>query len=459
MNKSINVVILAAGLGTRMQSDQAKVLHKLGGQPLLAHVLRTSVALKPEKIVVVVGHQADQVEAAARAAVPAEFADRLYFATQTEQRGTGHAVMSAREAFKESNGILLALYGDAPLVKPETLKKLIAEHEAGKHAATLITIKMEVPPAYGRIVRDADGQFAQIVEDKDCTPEQKLIKEVNPGFYCFDVPKLLTALDRLTTNNAQGEYYLTDVPMILCGDGLSVGTVLHDDEAELQGYNTRAEIALGWKKLRGEILQKLMAEGVTIVDPDSTYIDTDIEIGRDTTIHPQVIIEGRSRIGSNCEIHSWSHLTNVEIGDNCTVNNSCVIVDSKLTANNKVGPFAHLRMHAVLDEEAVVGNFVELKKTKLGKKSKSMHLTYLGDATIGERVNIGAATVTCNYDGKNKHQTIIEDDVKIGSDTMLVAPVRVGRGAMSAAGSVIIEDVPEDTLVAGVPAKVKKKLK
>jgi bifunctional UDP-N-acetylglucosamine pyrophosphorylase / glucosamine-1-phosphate N-acetyltransferase len=185
----------------------------------------------------------------------------------------------------------------------------------------------------------------------------------------------------------------------------------------------------------------------------------DVEIGRDTTIHPQVIIEGPSRIGSNCEIHSWSHLTNVEIGDNCTVNNSCVLVDSKLTANNKVGPFAHLRMHAVLDEEAVVGNFVELKKTKLGRKSKSMHLTYLGDATIGERVNIGAATVTCNYDGKNKHQTIIEDDVKIGSDTMLVAPVRVGRGSVSGAGSVIIEDVPEDSLVAGVPAKVKKKLK
>ena len=269
----------------------------------------------------------------------------------------------------------------------------------------------------------------------------------------------MLALDRLTTHNAQGEYYLTDVPEILRADGKSVGTVLHDDDMELQGFNNRADIALGWKKLRGEILQRLMAEGVTIVDPDSTYIDADVEIGRDTTIYPQVIIEGRSRIGSNCEIHSWSHLTNVEIGDNCKVNNSCVLIDSKLTANNKVGPFAHLRMHAVLDEEAVVGNFVELKKTKLGRKSKSMHLTYLGDATIGERVNIGAATVTCNYDGKNKHQTIIEDDVKIGSDTMLVAPVRVGRGSMTGAGSVVTKDVPEDTLVAGVPAKVKKKLK
>jgi bifunctional UDP-N-acetylglucosamine pyrophosphorylase / glucosamine-1-phosphate N-acetyltransferase len=454
-----NILILAAGLGTRMKSEQAKVLHKLGGQPLIAHVVRGAARLNPEKIIVVTGYQAEQVEAAARAAIAPELAERLVFVRQTEQRGTGHAVICAREVLTEAKGSLIVSYGDAPLVKTSTLQKLVAEHESGQHAATLITIEMEVPPAYGRIIRDDEGQFVKIVEDKDCTPEQRAIQEVNPGFYCFNIADLLPTLDRLTTKNAQGEYYLTDVPEILRADGKSVGTVLHEDDMELQGFNNRADIALGWKKLRGEILQKLMAEGVTIIDPDSTYIDVDVEIGRDTTIHPQVIIEGPSRIGSNCEIHSWSHLTNVEIGDNCTVNNSCVLVDSKLTANNKVGPFAHLRMHAVLDEEAVVGNFVELKKTKLGRKSKSMHLTYLGDATIGERVNIGAATVTCNYDGKNKHQTIIEDDVKIGSDTMLVAPVRVGRGSVSGAGSVIIEDVPEDSLVAGVPAKVKKKLK
>ncbi|MBS1812393.1 MAG: bifunctional UDP-N-acetylglucosamine diphosphorylase/glucosamine-1-phosphate N-acetyltransferase GlmU [Acidobacteria bacterium] len=459
MSNTTNVLILAAGLGTRMKSDQAKVLHKLGGQPLIAHVVRSASVLNPEKIIVVIGHQAEKVEAAARASLPPEMAERLVFVMQTEQRGTGHAVMCAREVLKNARGSLIVSYGDAPLVKADTLRKLIAEHESGQHAATLITIKMEIPPAYGRIIRDSENQFVKIVEDKDCTPEQKQIKEVNPGFYCFDIQTLLPALDRLTTHNAQGEYYLTDVPEILRADGKSVGTVLHDDYMELQGFNNRAEIALGWKKLRGEILQKLMADGVTIVDPDSTYIDVDVEIGRDTTIHPQVIIEGRSHIGSNCEIHSWSHLTNVEIGDNCTVNNSCVLEDSKLTANNTVGPFARLRMHAVLDDSAVVGNFVELKKSKLGRKSKSMHLTYLGDATIGDRVNIGAATVTCNYDGKNKHQTIIEDDVKIGSDTMLVAPVKVGRGAVSGAGSVIIEDVPEDSLVAGVPAKVKKKLK
>lgn len=459
MSNPTNILILAAGLGTRMKSNQAKVLHKLGSQPLIAHVLRSAAKLHPEKIIVVIGYQAEQVEAAARASLPPEMAERLVFVTQTEQRGTGHAVICAREVLKDAHGSLIVSYGDAPLVKAETLRKLQAEHESGNHSATLITIQMEIPPAYGRIVRNHEGQFVKIVEDKDCTPEQKLIKEVNPGFYCFKIADLLPTLDRLTTKNAQGEYYLTDVPEILRADGKSVGTLLHADVMELQGFNNRAEIALGWKKLRGEILQNLMAEGVTIVDPDSTYIDPDVQIGRDTTIHPQVIIEGPSRIGSHCEIHSWSHLTNVEIGDHCTVNNSCVLVDSKLTAHNKVGPFAHTRMHAVLDEEAVIGNFVELKKTKLGRKSKSMHLTYLGDATIGERVNIGAATVTCNYDGKQKHPTIIEDDVKIGSDTMLVAPVKVGRGSVSGAGSVIIEDVPEDSLVAGVPAKVKKKLK
>ncbi len=459
MSQPINVLILAAGLGTRMKSDQAKVLHKLGSQPMIAHVLRTAARLNPEKIIIVIGHQAEQVEAASRAALPPDMAERLVFVLQTEQKGTGHAVMSAREVLEKANGALIVSYGDAPLVKASTLQKLKNSHEAGQNAATLITMKMEIPPAYGRIVRDEAGQFAKIVEDKDCTPEQKLIKEVNPGFYCFDIQTLLPTLGRLTTKNAQGEYYLTDVPEILRSDDKAVGTVLHDDEMELQGFNNRAEIAMGWNKLRREKLAELMTEGVTIVDPASTYIDVEVQIGRDTIIHPQVIIEGASQIGSNCEIHSWSHLTRVEIGDGCTINNSCIIVDTKLTANNKVGPFAHLRMHSVLDEAAVVGNFVELKKTKLGRKSKSMHLTYLGDATIGERVNIGAGTVTCNYDGKNKNPTFIEDDVKIGSDTMLVAPVKVGRGSMSAAGSVIIDDVPEDSLVAGVPAKVKKKLK
>ncbi len=460
MNTPVNVLILAAGLGTRMKSDQAKVLHKLGSRPLIAHVLRTAAALNPERIIVVVGHQAEKVEAAARSAFadPA-MAERLQFVTQDKQLGTGHAVKCATDAIQKTRGNLVVFYGDTPAVKASTLQTLVAEHEAGKYAATLVTIKLDPPPAYGRIIRNEQGSFLKIVEQRDCSPEQAAITELNPGFYCFDVPALLDALEKLSPQNAQGEYYLTDVPQHMLDAGLTVGTVFHPDAHELDGINNRAELAAMWKRVRLETLNRLMVEGVSIVEPDSTYIDASVVIGRDTVIHPQVIIEGDSRIGSGCEVHSWSRLTNVEIGDDCKVLNSCVLVDAKLTAKNSVGPFAHLRMQAELAEEAVIGNFVEVKNSRLGRKTKSMHLTYLGDATIGDRVNIGAATVTCNYDGKNKNPTFIEDDVKIGSDTMLVAPVRVGRGSVSGAGSVITKDVPPDSLVVGVPAKVIKKLK
>lgn len=459
MNTQINILILAAGLGTRMKSDQAKVLHKLGSQTIIARQLRTLARLEPGKIFVVTGYQAEKVEEAARAAVDEATGENLRFVLQSEQRGTGHAVKCAQEVLKKTRGLLVVINGDVPLVKAETIRNLIAEHLRSKNAATFITIRLAPPPAYGRVIRDAKGKFLKIVEERDATPEQRLITEVNPGLYCFEIPALLAALGKLEPKNAQNEYYITDAPEHILAAGLSVGTVHHEDAHELDGINTRAELAGMWKRLRHETLERLMAGGVTIVDPDSTYIDDTVEIGRDTILHPQVIIEGNSRIGRNCEVNSWSHLANVEIGDECRILNSCVIVDSKLTAGNSVGPFAHLRMHAELAEDAVVGNFVEIKKSRLGRKTKSMHLTYLGDATIGERVNIGAATVTCNFDGKQKHQTIIEDDVKIGSDTMLVAPVRVGRGSASGAGSVITKDVPPDSLVVGVPAKVIKKLK
>ncbi|MCW5970895.1 MAG: bifunctional UDP-N-acetylglucosamine diphosphorylase/glucosamine-1-phosphate N-acetyltransferase GlmU [Blastocatellales bacterium] len=460
MSEPIHVLILAAGLGTRMKSDLAKVRHRLGGRTLLAHVLRSAAALDPASIIVVVGHQAEAVESDARAALAdTPLAGRLRFALQAEQRGTGHAVMSARNEFAGADGSLLVLYGDVPLVRPSTLQRLTDAHTKGGHSATLLTTELDDPHGYGRIIRDAHGQFLRIVEEKDCSPDERAINEINPGFYCFRIAELTAALDRLTTANAQGEYYLTDAPELIARDGGGIGTLLHRDAAELNGINTRAELAAAWKRLRREILDRLMNEGVTIEDPDSTYIDDGVEIGRDTVIHPQVIIEGRSRIGAGCEIHSWSRLVNADIGDECRVLNGCVIVDSRLEGKNSAGPYAHLRMGANLAPEAVVGNFVEVKKSRLGRRTKSMHLTYLGDATLGDRVNIGAGTVTCNYDGKRKHETHIEDDVKIGSDTMLVAPVRVGRGSVSGAGSVIIEDVPPDSLVAGVPARVKKKLK
>lgn len=457
VKKPLNILILAAGLGTRMKSDRAKVLHKLGSRPLIAHVVRTAARLDPERILVVVGHQSEQVMAAARAALDEQTAARLRFVHQAEQLGTGHAVKCASAELSEASGDLLVFYGDTPIVRSETLRLLTNEHQRSGNAATLITIQLDNPPAYGRIIRDESGSFRKIVEQRDCTPEQAAITEINPGFYCFDLAALLPALDQLSPQNAQGEYYLTDVPEHMLNSGLAVGTVLHDDPHELEGINNRIELATMARRRRLETLRRLMLDGVTIIDPESTYIDDEVVIGQDTIIHPQVIIEGDSRIGDHCEIHSWSRLSNVEIGDHCLIMNGCVITDSRLTRHNTVGPSAHLRLHAELREEAVIGNFVEVKKSTIGKKTKAMHLSYLGDATIGERVNIGAATVTCNFDGKQKHQTIIEDDVKIGSDTMLVAPVRVGRGAVTGAGSVVTEDIPPDSLAVGVPAKVKKR--
>ncbi len=462
MKHPLTVLILAAGLGTRMKSTRAKVLHQLGGRPLIAHVLRTVARLDPDRIVVVLGHQADEVKSAsidALAGLPGQ--ERLEFVLQSEQRGTGHAVLCAQEALSRSDGDVLVVYGDVPRVRTETLRALVEMHSQQENAATLITAIVNDPYGYGRIIRTAGndaGKLERIVEEKDANPDERKIREVNPGFYCFDARSLLEALKHLNTDNAQGEYYLTDVPALAIKNGARVGTLTLSTVEELMGINTRAELAETWKRMRQEILERLMSSGVTIVDPASTYIDDSVEIGQDTIIHPQVIIEGNSRIGSNCEIFSWTRLRNVDIGTGCRVLNSCLIVDSKLTEKNSVGPFAHLRMNAELLPEAVVGNFVEVKKSRLGRKTKSMHLTYLGDATLGDRVNIGAGTVTCNYDGKQKNETHIEDDVKIGSDTMLVAPVRVGRGSVSAAGSVIIEDVPPDTLVAGVPAKAKKKV-
>lgn len=455
----VNILILAAGLGTRMKSDKAKVLHKIGSQAIITRQLKIISQLKPDNIFIVVGYQADKVEEIARTTVDPSIAKKLKFVRQNEQRGTGHAVLCAQDVLKQTKGSLLVINGDVPLVKAETLKNLIAIHNKSHSAATVISILLDDPAAYGRVVRNAKGNFVKIVEKKDCTSEELKVNEINTGLYCFDVQTLVSALNKLEPKNAQNEYYLTDVPQIMMSEGHPAGIMLHENAKELDGFNSRAELAILAKRLRTETLERLMLnDGVTIVDPDSTYIEDSVSIGRDTTIHPQVIIDGNSTIGTNCEIHSWSHLTNVDIGNECKILNSCVIVDTKLTSRNSVGPFAHLRMHAELDDQAVIGNFVEVKKSRLGRKTKSMHLTYLGDATIGDRVNIGAATVTCNYDGKNKHQTIIEDDVKIGSDTMLVAPIRIGKGSVTGAGSVITKDVPENSLVVGMPARVVKKL-
>ena len=453
---SLDVLILAAGLGTRMKSRVAKVLHQLGGRPLVAHVSRAAAELNPRRVYVVVGYQAGDVQAAVEKELEG---GQPVFVLQAEQRGTGDAVMTARSLLGDTGSTVLILSGDVPLVRAETLRALIAQHIADKAACTLLTVRLENPTGYGRVVRDDEGRLAKIVEQRDATEEERQLREINAGIYCFDRRKLFSALERVQPTNSQSEYYLTDVPGILRSDGEAVTIYQHQDAREVSGINTRAELAEFENLLRRRTIRRMMTEeGVTFIDPSHAYIGDEAQIGRDCIIHPDVHIEGKSVIGDGCEIYQGARIRDSRLGNRVTVKDHCVIIDSQLADDCAVGPFAHLRMNAQMEDGAVVGNFVEVKKSRIGRRTKAMHLSYLGDATIGENTNIGAGTVTCNYDGKHKHPTVIEDNVRIGSDTMLVAPVRVGTGSVTAAGSVVTEDVPPNSLVAGVPAKIKKKL-
>jgi bifunctional UDP-N-acetylglucosamine pyrophosphorylase / glucosamine-1-phosphate N-acetyltransferase len=460
-----DVMILAAGLGTRMKSQRAKVLHELAGRPLVAHLVRAAFALHPSAIITIVGHQAERVEQAVRDEVAqllergAEANPELFFALQTEQKGTGHAVMAAREVLRTRSAPLIITAGDVPMLQGATLKRLVETHNAEANDATVLTVMMDEPFGYGRIIRDDQGRYVRCVEQKDGSPEELAVKEINVSIYCFNPVALLGALEHLKADNAQNEFYLTDVPQILMKQKKRLGIFRYEDTEEVRGINTRVELAELDRQLRERKLRQLMLAGVTIIDPATTYIHQDVSIGQDTVIYPQVIIEGNSRIGADCTIHSWSRLTNVQIDDGVKVNNSCIIEQTRLHRGSSVGPFARLRMNAEIGENASIGNFVEVKKSKIGKGSKAQHLSYLGDATLGEKVNIGAGTITCNYDGVRKHETIIEDNVKIGSDTMLVAPVRVGRGSVTGAGTVVTKDLPPDSLAVGAPAVIKKQLR
>ncbi|MBP7375714.1 MAG: bifunctional UDP-N-acetylglucosamine diphosphorylase/glucosamine-1-phosphate N-acetyltransferase GlmU [Pyrinomonadaceae bacterium] len=454
MNTDLNILILAAGLGTRMKSDLAKVLHKLDGRPLIDHVCRTAATLGPAKIYVVVGHQGEDV----RAAVLNELDDSsAAFAWQKQMLGTGDAVNAAREFLADSDSTLLVLSGDVPMIRSETLTELVKLHHRfrGKGAAcTVLTVRLEDPSGYGRVLRDENGSFERIVEQKDASDDQLEIEEINSGIYCFNARKLFAALANVQNNNAQGEYYLTDVPQILCEQGDDVAIFLHNDEHEIEGVNDRRQLAGMEKTIRKSTISRLMLEsGVTFIDPKSVYISAGASVGRDTVIYPNVTIEGDSVIGEKCSLRSGTRITNSNIASGVEILENCVITDSQIGENCTVGPMAHLRGKAVMEEGSKVGNFVELKKTRLGKGSKASHLTYLGDATIGEKTNIGAGTITCNYDGKNKHETHIGSRVKIGSDTMLVAPVTVGDGAVTGAGSVVTKDIPANKLAVGAPAR------
>jgi bifunctional UDP-N-acetylglucosamine pyrophosphorylase/glucosamine-1-phosphate N-acetyltransferase len=458
--KTLDVLILAAGLGTRMRSNLAKVLHQLDGRPLINHVCLTATALAPRKIYVVIGYQGEDVRQAVLEELDEEHAG---FVWQKEQLGTGHAVNSAREFLAGEDSTLLILSGDVPMIRFETLAALVQQHHAhrGRGAAcTILTVKPDDPKGYGRIVRDEEGVFQKIVEQKDASEEERAIREINSGIYCFNTKKLFDALTGVQNNNVQGEYYLTDVPALLREAGEAVSLYNHADAKEVSGINNRAELSESERTLCRRIISRMMIDyGVSFIDPKNAYISESANIGRDTLIYPNVSIEGASVVGDGCTIRSGTRIKNSRIGRNVEILDNCVITDSEISDNCTVGPFAHLRGKAKMEDSAKVGNFVELKKTILGRGSKASHLTYLGDATIGEKTNIGAGTITCNYDGKEKHPTIIEDNVKIGSDTMLVAPVRVGSGSVTGAGSVVTKDVPPDTLVAGVPAKMKKNFK
>jgi bifunctional UDP-N-acetylglucosamine pyrophosphorylase / glucosamine-1-phosphate N-acetyltransferase len=445
----IHVVVLAAGKGTRMKSARPKVLHPAAGLPLIDHVLRAASALSPSSIAIIVGHEAGQLKNAL------QIRQGLSFALQEPQLGTGHALLQAEPLLQGASGTLVLLSGDVPLLRAESLATLVRTHEQRRAAATVLTAIVPAPAGYGRIVREG-GRIARIVEHKDASPDEREIGEINSGVYAFDLGPLFAALREIGSSNSQGEYYLPDLVRIYRDRGLTVETVMLEDPREILGVNSRKELADVAAILRANKNEELMASGVTLVDPATAYIAPDVTVGADTVIHPGVHLEGRTRIGSRCEIHSGVRIVDSSVDDGVVINNFCVIVESHVSSGARLGPFSHIRPHSDVGEDAHIGNFVELKKTSMGKGAKASHLSYLGDATIGQKVNIGAGTITCNYDGTTKHQTIIEDGAFIGSDSQLVAPVRVGKGAYVAAGSTITQDVPADALAIGRGQQINK---
>ncbi len=430
-------VVLAAGKGTRMKSATVKVLHRVCGRAMIEHVLAAVRETGVRKTVLVVGQQGDRVKELLGGAVE--------YARQDEQLGTAHALMQARPALDEFNGDILVVCGDTPLLRPQTLAELCRCHKAAQNAATVLTAVLEQPAGYGRVIRGAGGLVRKIVEQKDAAPEELTVREINTGVYCFRGAGLFEALAALRPDNAQGEYYLTDIIGYYVDRGEPVGAVTVDDPAEISGVNDRCQLAAAEKVLRRRVLERLMLSGVTVLDPDNTYIDPDVEIGMDTVIYPFTIIEGKSKIGENCIIGPSSRLQDADLGCQVTVNNS-VVMNSSVADGCNIGPFAYIRPGCVLGREVKVGDFVELKKAFLGDGTKVPHLSYVGDADVGRDVNIGAGTITCNYDGEKKSVTRIGDGAFIGSNTNLVAPLHVGAGAVTGAGSTITRDVPPGAL-------------
>ncbi len=448
--QGFSVVILAAGKATRFKSERSKVLHRLAGRPLGEYVLRAAAATGPEQILMVIGHDAEEVRKTFSR-------PRLTFIEQKEQLGTGHALLTARAELERCpSPILLTLVGDAPLLRPETLRALIDAHGRSGSAATVLTTHRDDPNGYGRILRSRGNRISAIIEERVATPAQKRIREINSGMICFSRPKLLDHLGELSRDNTQKEYLLTDLVAIFAKHRQKVRAFPVEDPGEVLGVNDRAELARIEKILRLRKAESLMRAGVTVVNPEATYIDEDVEVGADTIIEPGVSLLGMSRVGRACFLRPYSTIGNSILGDRVTVRPCSVIYACEIASDVTIGPFAHLRDGAVIEQNARIGNFVEVKKSRLGRGAKAAHLTYLGDATLGVDVNIGAGTVTCNFDGEKKNPTVIEDGCFIGSGTMLVAPVRIGRGSTVGAGSTITEDVPPESLALGRAHQVNK---
>ncbi|MEA3399863.1 MAG: bifunctional UDP-N-acetylglucosamine diphosphorylase/glucosamine-1-phosphate N-acetyltransferase GlmU [Armatimonadota bacterium] len=431
-------VILAAGEGTRMRSDVPKPLHEVAGRPMIDHVLRTIGELGPERCIVVVGVGAERVVEA--------ISGRADTCEQPEQRGTGHAAICAQPALEGFEGEVLITYADIPLVKSETLRALVAHHRAEGAAATVLTTEMDDPTGYGRIVRDASGAVSGIVEHADASDEQLAIREINTGIYVFEAGALSAALGQITPDNEQGELYLTDALGALVAYGRRVSALATADASEVMGINDRVQLAEAERVARDRIREELMLAGVTLVDPPSTFIDAGVSVGRDTVIGPGCHLLGETTVGCGCEIRGQVTLRSATIGDGVLVRDHTVIDESEVGDGSQVGPFSLLRGNSTVGAGCKVGSSAEMNRSHLGDKSKMQHFSYLGDSTVGEDCNIGAGAITCNYDGFDKHQTTIEDGVFIGSDTILIAPVTVGEGAYTAAGSVITKDVPPGSL-------------
>lgn len=433
----LRAVILAAGKGTRMRSKLPKVLHKVGGKPMLQHVLDAADAAGAAEKIVIVGHEAELVEAMV--------GEQGKIVLQAEQLGTGHAVMQTQDALADFKGTVMILCGDTPLLDGAELKKFYEAHVQSGAAATVLTAHMDNPFGYGRIVRDAEGNVQGIVEEKDADAQQKLIKEVNTGIYCLECPLMFEVLSTLTCDNAQGEYYLTDVLTKLNAAGRKVGGVVTEDSDMVMGINSRRQLAEAESVMRERILGKLMDAGVTIMDPASTFIESSVKIGRDTIIYPFTWLEGTTKIGEDCEIGPNVRFTNVKIGSGNHLQfmygHDCQVCDG-VTA----GPYVHLRPDTVIGNKVKIGNFVEVKNSHIGVGTKLPHLTYIGDSDIGSGVNMGCGCITVNYDGKKKYRTVIEDNAFVGCNTNLVAPVTVKAGSYIGAGSTITKEVPENSL-------------